>query len=181
MKKDRTKSVRREAVFSKLTPVPVRQLPLPRSALDARLGLREFVLAAGTRALLEELEADRTLLCGPRSQFQSDRRAYRHGHDVGELVLGGRKVRVPKPRVRSVAGREVELPHWHHFSLEDPLDERVQKQILLGVSTRGYAPSLEPLPEELEERGVQRSRCAVQRLAVPAGGSPAPAKVVPAG
>ncbi len=157
MAKHRTKSALRDPAFSKLTPVPVRQLPLPRSALDARLALREFVLAAGTKALLEELEADRMLLCGPRSQFQSDRRAYRHGHDVGELVLGGRKVRVPKPRVRSVAGRELELPHWRHFSLEDPLDERVQQQILLGVSTRGYRQSLEPLPVELEERGVRRS------------------------
>jgi transposase-like protein len=157
MEKHRTKSALRDPAFSKLAPVPVRQVPLPRSALDTRIALREFVLAAGTRALLEELEADRMLLCGPRSQFQSDRRAYRHGHDVGELVLGGRKVRVPKPRVRSVGGRELELPHWRHFSLEDPLDERVQQQILLGVSARGYAQSLEPLPVELEERGVRRS------------------------
>ena len=157
MEKHCTKSALRDPAFSKLTPVPVRQLPLPRSALDARLALREFVLAAGTRVLLEELEADRMLLCGPRSQFQSDRRAYRHGYDVGELVLGGRKVRVPKPRARSVEGRELELPHWRHFSQEDPLDERVQQQILLGVSARGYAHSLEPLPVELEERGIRRS------------------------
>lgn len=155
MEKHRTKSALRDPAFSIL--MSARQLPLPRSVLDTRLALREFVLAAGTTVLLEELEADRMLLCGPRSQFQSDRRNYRHGHDVGELVLGGRKVRVPKPRVRSVAGRELELPHWRHFSQEDPLDERVQQQILLGVSTRGYRQSLEPLPVELEERGVRRS------------------------
>ena len=33
---------------------------------------------------------------------------------------------MPKPRVRSVDGGELELPHWRHFSQEDPLDERVQ-------------------------------------------------------
>jgi len=37
------------------------------------------------------------------------------------------------------------------------LSERVQQQILLGVSTRGYADSLEALPIELPEKGTRRS------------------------
>ena len=59
-----------------------------------------------------------------KGKVQTDRRAYRHGHDVGELVLGGRKVRIAKPRARSIDGCELELPHWRHFGQEDPLDER---------------------------------------------------------
>jgi hypothetical protein len=125
--------------------------------LDARIALREFLLAARMQALMEELEADRTMLCGPKGKFQNDRHACRHGYDTGQLVMGGRKVRVPKPRVRSVAGGEIKLPHWRHFSQEDPLDERVQKQILMGISTRDYRNSLEELPVPLAERSISRS------------------------
>jgi putative transposase len=157
MKKDRTKRPAVDPSISTLTPASTGQIPLPRMVLDARIALREFLLAAGMTALMEELEADRTMLCGPRGKFQDDRQAYRHGHDTGQLVMGGRKVRVLKPRARGVAGGEMELPHWRHFSQEDPLDERVQQQILMGISTRDYRASLEELPVPLEETSISRS------------------------
>jgi len=85
---------------------------------------------------MKMLEEDRERLCGPARRWQTERRAYRYGYDEGSLVLGGRKVRVPKPRVRSLKGREVELPAWREFAQEDPLQERVLEQLLVGVSTR---------------------------------------------
>ncbi len=157
MRKHGTKSAVAEPPIISLTRASTSQVPLPRVALDARIALREFLLAAGMKALIEELEADRTMLCGPKGKFQDDRQAYRHGHDTGQLVLGGRKVQVLKPRVRSIDGAEVELPHWRHFSQEDPLDERVQRQILMGISTRDYRASLEELPVPLKESSVSRS------------------------
>jgi transposase-like protein len=105
----------------------------------------------------EMLEEDRTALCGPRHQPNGDRRAYRHGHDEGRLVFGGRKIRVETPRVRSVAGDELELPTWSRMIAEDPLRDRVVEQVLLGVSSRGYEASLEPLPAEVPSRGTRRS------------------------
>src|SRR3989454_5144818 len=157
MEKHRTKAPVADPIFPSLTPASTSQQLLPRVVLDTRLALRDFLLAAGLQELREAFEEDRTLLCGPKGKVQTDRRAYRHGHDVGELVLGGRKVRIAKPRVRTVDGCELELPHWRHFGQEAPLDERAQRQILLGVSTRGYADSLEALPIELPERGTRRS------------------------
>ncbi len=74
---------------------------------------------------------------------------------------GGRRVTLPRPRVRSVAGREVELPAWTQWSREDPLEQRALQQMILGVSTRGYSDSLEKLPVEVPERG--KSRSAVSR------------------
>ena len=63
-----------------------------------------------------------------------------------------------KPRVRSAdGGRELVLPLWEHMAAEDPLNERVLEQLLLGVSTRKYARSLEPLPPEATCRAVSRS------------------------
>ena len=62
-----------------------------------------------------------------------------------------------KPRVRSVDGQELKLPTWEQFSSEDPLDQRATEQMLIGVSTRKYARSLEPLPDEIDEFGTSKS------------------------
>ena len=70
---------------------------------------------------------------------------------------GGRRVRVRKPRVRSVDGQELKLPTWEQFSNEDPLDQRATEQMLVGVSTRKYARSLEPLPDDLDSFGTSKS------------------------
>jgi transposase-like protein len=64
---------------------------------------------------------------------------------------------VRRPRARTRDGREVELPSWSAFAAEDPLHERAVEQALVGVSTRSYARSLEPVPDELVTRGTSRS------------------------
>jgi hypothetical protein len=106
---------------------------------------------------MEMLEEDRQALCGPARRWQTDRAAYRHGYGEGQLVLGGRKVKLTKPRVRSVEGRELELPSWGHFAEEDPLRRRVLEQILVGVSSRNYGRSLESVPDDLDSSVTSRS------------------------
>jgi putative transposase len=157
MKKSRTKSSRLKAVFPSERSGSTTESRLPGVLLDARRALRELVLVNGMKVFAEMLEDDRTLLCGPKHQPTAERTAFRHGHDEGSLVFGGRKIRVRKPRVRSVAGEEVELPTWQRMSVEDPLRDRVVQQILSGVSSRGYEASLEPLPAEIPSRGTRRS------------------------
>ena len=49
------------------------------------------------------------------------------------------------------------MPSWAVFSAGDPLHERALEQMLVGVSTRRYARSLEPLPEDMVARGTSRS------------------------
>ena len=122
-----------------------------------RQDLREFVVSAGVAALTTLLERERTDACGPRYVHQSDRSARRAGHAPGELVMGGRRVQVWRPRARTTDGREVMLPSWKAFSVEDPLQERAVEQMLVGVSTRRYARSLESLPADLPARGASRS------------------------
>ena len=73
-------------------------------------------------------------------------------------MLGGRRVAVQRPRARSVAGRERRLPSWREWSARDPLEQRAVEQMLVGVSTRGYARSLEPLPEAGCGTGHQQER-----------------------
>ncbi len=131
---------------------------LPVRLVDVvREDLRAFVVRSGMQALGELLEEERAALCGPRYRHDPERTHSRAGYAPGELVLGGRRVSVPRPRVRDVDGREVPLSSWSAFGDEDPLDERAVHQMLLGVSTRRYARSLEPLEPELRERGTSKS------------------------
>jgi transposase-like protein len=149
VKKNRTKGLLREAAPERIG--------LPGILIDTRKALRELVMSSGLAVFTRMLEDDRTALCGPRHRPSPDRSAYRHGHDKGSLVFGGRKVRLRKPRVRSVAGEEIELPTWEQMSAEDPLRDRIVEQTLLGVSSRGYERSLEPLPDEVRSHTTKRS------------------------
>jgi putative transposase len=157
MKKNRTKRALAEARFASGRSASTTESRVPKLLLEGRQALRELVLANGLKVFAEMLEEDRTLLCGPRHQPSAERSAYRHGHDEGQLVFGGRKIRLQKPRVRSVAGEEMELPTWREMADEDPLHHRIVEQILLGVSSRGYERSLEPVPEEIPTTGTRRS------------------------
>jgi hypothetical protein len=72
----------------------------------------------------------------------------RRGHRKARLPLGGRTVTLDVQRVRVQDGGEVTLTSVARFQSRDVLAERVIKQILSNVSTRGY----EGTPGK-EERG----------------------------
>src|SRR5712664_247928 len=129
----------------------------PRLPGLVREALYDTVIGAGLACVDEVLEAERVVLCGERYEHLADRQALRAGHVASSLVLGGRRVAVQRPRARSVAGRELRLPSWREWSARDPLEQRAVEQLLVGVSTRGYARSLEPLPEAVTVRGVSKS------------------------
>ena len=150
------KAIRRRGVPQEI----LSQLQLPLSEL-IRQTLLDTVITSGTIQAIEMLRSQQEALCRPRYKQVADRKAHRHGSTAGSLVMGGRRVTLPRPRVRSVAGREVELPAWTQWSREDPLEQRALQQMILGVSTRGYSDSLEKLPVEVPERG--KSRSAVSR------------------
>lgn len=156
MKKYRVRK-RRTTEAPKSGFVPQRVLPLVEVIVALKDGLRELVVSSGMQVLEALLEGDRETLCGPHKKPQIEREAYRHGYDHGQLVMGGRKVSVAKPRVRRVGGGEVALPTWEAFRETDPLNERVVEQMLAGVSTRKYERSLEPLDEERKAIGVKKS------------------------
>ena len=119
--------------------------------IDARTTLHEAVVHAGMTMLAAMLEEDRARLCGPRYAHDAKRFATRAGYTEGELALGGRRVTIRRPRVRNEEG-EVPLPTWEHFANADPLTPRAVEQMVLGVSTRNYARSIEPAPPGVASR-----------------------------
>ena len=133
-----------------------RHLPLVDILVNTQTELQALVVASGLKVLDAMLEEDRVAVCGPRYAHQPERRAYRAGHAPSEVVLGGRKVAVRRPRVRR-AGQEVSLPTVQAFMNTDPLNRRVVEQLLVGVATRQYGRSLEPLGADVRTRGTSKS------------------------
>jgi transposase-like protein len=129
------------------------QLVLPEIL---RKTVLDTVLEAGLEALRGMLEDERSKLCGPRYEHDAERSAWRAGYAQGELAMGGRRVSIARPRVRSKKG-EVPLPSWERFAAEDPLSQRAVEQVLVGVSTRKYGRSLEPMPAGVKTRGTSKS------------------------
>jgi len=124
--------------------------------VDTRTELFELALRSGLKVFTTMLEEDRTAICGPRYAHQPDQPASRAGATPSEVVLGGRKVAIQRPRVRTADG-EVALPTFQTMAGTDPLDRRVVEQMLVGVATRQYARSLEPIGADIESRGTSKS------------------------
>jgi putative transposase len=91
---------------------------------------------SGLAFVEEELEAERTLLCGPRYTHVAGREAIRAGHVASSLTLGGRRAEVKRPRARSINGHELALPSWQTWSSRDPLHERAVEQLVLAPNAR---------------------------------------------
>jgi transposase-like protein len=124
--------------------------------VDTKTELLELALRSGLKVFTQMLEEDRLAICGPRYAHEPDRSTSRAGSVRSEVVLGGRKVAIRRPRARTADG-EVPLPTFQAMAKTDPLDRRVVEQMLVGVATRQYARSLEPLDPAIETRGTTKS------------------------
>jgi putative transposase len=117
--------------------------------------------------LAELLDEEVVEVVGPRGKHNPDRVAVRHGHEAGEVTLGGRRVQVERPRVRSADGRlEVRLATYEHFADRDLLSRVVLERMLVGVSTRRYQRTAEPVGSEIEQEARSTSKSSISRTFV---------------
>jgi transposase-like protein len=130
----------------------------------AKEGLLALSVGVGLGVLTELMEEEVDDVVGPKGKHNAERVAVRHGHDGGEVTLGGRRVEVQRPRVRTADGEsEVQLGTYEHFADRDPLRRVVLERMLAGVSTRRYRRTQEPVGEEVETRARSTSKSAVSR------------------
>jgi hypothetical protein len=88
----------------------------------------------------------------------------RHGSEPGQVTLGGRRVRVQRPRVRTAGGtREVPVLTHQAFAATDLLDGMAVERMLAKLSTRRYQVGLEPVGSSIEQASSGTSRSAVSR------------------
>ena len=66
-----------------------------------REGLWALAVGAGLQVMPVLMAEDVAALCGPKGRHDPDRQAVRHGAEAGSVILGGRRVGVRRPRVRS--------------------------------------------------------------------------------
>jgi hypothetical protein len=91
-------------------------------AAELREGLLALAVGTGLQVMGILLEESVTALAGPKGRHDPDRTAVRHGHEEGSVTLGGRRVSVRRPRVRSADGaRELAVPAYEHFSSTEVL------------------------------------------------------------
>jgi putative transposase len=154
-----------QAVVAREAVLPVRvQEALGELVGAAREGLLALSVGVGLGVLAELMEEEVDEVVGPKGRHDVDRVAVRHGHEAGEVTLGGRRVQVERPRVRSVDGRsELPLETYAHFADRDPLSKVVLERMLAGVSTRRYRRTQEPVGSEVEASARSMSRSAVSR------------------
>jgi transposase-like protein len=127
-------------------------LPLVDVLADMKTSFFGLCLTAGQQVFHAMMEQDREHLCGPKNRPNPERRALRGGSAPSEVVLGGRRIAMPRLRARSTDGQELPLPSFRYASAHDPLE-----QIAIGVATRKYRRTLDPLPNGVAERATSKS------------------------
>jgi transposase-like protein len=142
-------------------------------AAQMRDGLLAASVTIGLDVMGELVEAEVTELAGPKGRHDSNRRAYRHGTEDGKVTLGGRRVAVRRPRVRSVADAdgvesEVALESYDTFASVDLLADHMVGAMLAGLSGRRYEQALEPVGETISEAASATSQSSVSRRFVTA-------------
>jgi putative transposase len=138
-------------------------------AETAREGLLALAVGTGLQVMQVLMEEDVTAIAGPKGKWNPDRTAKRHGSDDGEVALGGRRVQVRRPRVRSADGeREIPVPSYELFSSTEILGRMALERMMAKLSTRRYRAGLEPVGAAVEDSARSTSKSAVSRRFVAA-------------
>ena len=152
-------------------------IPVPASvnvamadiAATMREGLLAMAVGAGLQVMQVLMDESVTDICGPKGKHLPDRGAVRHGSEDGSVSLGGRRVSVRRPRVRTADGTaEVPVAAYELFNGTELLGEMAMTRMLAKLSTRRYSAGLEPVGAAVEAEARSTSKSAVSRRFVAA-------------
>jgi len=130
----------------------------------AKEGLLALSVGVGLGVLSKMMEAELDEVVGAKHANNAQRTAVRHGHEDGEVTLGGRRLAVKRPRARTADDEhEVPLATYAYFADRDPLTRVVLEQMLAGVSTRRFSRTREPVGEQVTAGERSASKSAVSR------------------
>jgi len=162
---------------TKAAPAATDELVIPDSVTLAMADLAETVkegllalaVGAGFGVMEVMMQESVTGLCGLKGVHDPDRSAVRHGSEDGSVTLGGRRVPVRRPRVRSVDGTtEVVVPAYEVFTSTELLGAMTLQRMMAKLSTRRYGAGLEPVGSAVEATARSTSKSAVSRRFVAA-------------
>jgi putative transposase len=156
-----------------VTTVEASESPLPPEIQEAlgelvgaaREGLLALSVGVGLGVVHELMELEVTEVVGPKGKQDPDRAAKRHGHEDGSMTLGGRRVQVRRPRMRTADDeRELPVQTYEHFADRDPLTRAVMDRMLAGVSTRRFARVGEPVGSDVEHASSSTSKTTTSEM-----------------
>jgi transposase-like protein len=158
-----------------VTTAEASELPLPAEIQEAlgelvgaaREGLLALSVGVGLTVVHQLMEREVDGVVGPKGKHDPDRTAKRHGHEVGSMTLGGRRVPVTRPRIRTADDEhEVPVTSYAYFADRDPLTRAVMDRMLAGVSTRRFAQVGEPIGEDVEQAASSTGKSSVSEMFV---------------
>jgi putative transposase len=131
----------------------------------AREGLLALSVGVGLGVVHELMELEVDEVVGPKGKHDPGRVGKRHGHEDGSMTLGGRRVQVRRPRMRTTSDEhELPLSTYEHFADRDPLTRAVMDRMLAGVSTRRFVTVGEPVGENVEQASSSTGKTAVSDM-----------------
>lgn len=140
MKKQKLSPLAEASTKFNLNPVHFQfDLPVLEMILETKAEIEALSALAGLKIIHHFLEEEIQQRCGPHGQ-QS---AYRHGQQPGYIVYAGRKVSIPKPRVRAKGGQELVLKSYQAFQQDGRMQRAVARKLTHQVSTRNYAAAID--------------------------------------
>jgi putative transposase len=156
-----------------VTALEASESPLPAQIQEAlgelvgaaREGLLALSVGVGLGVVHELMELEVDEVVGPKGEHNPGRVAKRHGHEDGSMTLGGRRVPVRRPRMRTADDeRELPVETYGYFADRDPLTRAVMDRMLAGVSTRRFARVGEPVGSDVEQASVSTSKTSVSEM-----------------
>ena len=134
--------------------------------LDSKVEMIRALIPLGLMHVEELLDEEVEALAGERyARKEATLRGRRHGSNPGTVGLGGQRVPVRVPRVRSVAGGEIPLRSYEELSPDGAVNELLLRRVLYGISCRNYESAAEAIPGAIGLSSSTVSRGFVQASA----------------
>lgn len=129
----------------------VRQPQFLQSLRSNRELQEELMLSCRNAAIkiaIEFMNQEVEQLSGAKFSHKAESQVHRGGSDKTKITVGGEKLRVPRPRLRDENG-EVPLTTLKQLQDQDIFDDQIRERMIMGVSTRNYAPVIKTWSDKL--------------------------------
>ncbi len=115
--------------------------------LDGKVEAIRALVPLGLLHVKEMLDEEVVALAGDRcARKAASMSGRRHGSNPGTVRLGGQRVPIRVPRIRSLSGSEVPLRSYEALSGENAVNDLLLKRVLYGISCRNYEAAAESIP-----------------------------------
>jgi transposase-like protein len=126
------------------------QLPMEELIAGIHQDIEGFAAEVGLIIIQRVMEAE----IKQKTGRWGEQSAWRYGQQPGYIIFNGRKVNLPRPRLRSPDNQEVQLSSYKAFQTDGKMQRSVVRQLSRQCSSRDYEGALDSC---LKGYGIKRS------------------------